>query len=282
MFRRILTPIVLFLSAILTAEAQSLQEMVPIPDDNGARPQILNGEPAERTDWPVTLRFQSGGGYCTSTIIGERVVITAAHCVDNAAKAKVLFNNAWTEVTCFHHQRYKGPSCHTATTTEEIAGCTADVALCRASQPFKLVSDSGVAIRLESINRDPALLQVNATVMLLGYGCLEPGGPITDTLQIGKATIKSISVPGASSDPMKTMQEYMVAQGGAAVCQGDSGGSAFNQLAAGARKIIGLNSRGNISTLSYLTSTSDKHILDFLESWGPTPICGVHSNAKGC
>jgi hypothetical protein len=154
--------------------------------------------------------------------------------------------------------------------------------LCRAEKPFKLVSDSNEIIRLESINSNPALVQVNGSVALLGYGCLNPGGPITETLQIGEARITSISKPGASRDPRNTMQEYIVAQGGSAVCQGDSGGSAFNKPGAGVRKVIGLNSRGNISTVSYLTSTSDKHILDFLKSWQATPICGIHSTAKGC
>jgi hypothetical protein len=267
---------------VLTAEAQSIQEMVPISLSDEASPEILNGRPAQRREWPVTLRFKSAGGHCTSTIVGERVVITAGHCVSNEAKARVLFNNAWTEVTCFHHKQYKGSSCLTAATPEEIAGCTADVALCRADQPFKLVSDSNETIRVESINSDPALVRVNGIVTLLGYGCLQPGGPITDTLQIGEATVTSISVPGASRDPQKTMQEYIVAQGGSAVCQGDSGGAAFDKPGFWVRKVIGLNSRGNISTVSYLTSTSDKHILDFLKSWEATPICGIHPTAKGC
>src|SRR5262249_9730269 len=122
MFRGVVFPLFFLFAAIACAEAQSLPEWVPIPDGDGGKPEILNGRPAERSAWPVTLQFQSAGAYCTGTIVGDQVLLTAAHCVDNGAKARVLFNNAWTDVTCVHHSSYKGPSCLTATTVGEIAG----------------------------------------------------------------------------------------------------------------------------------------------------------------
>jgi hypothetical protein len=123
---------------------------------------------------------------------------------------------------------------------------------------------------------------VGRSVLLLGFGCTVPGGDVSSVLQIGSSTIKSVSKVGASSDPAKTMEEYTIVAGDAAVCQGDSGGAAYIGTPDGPRKIIGVNSRGNISTTSYLTNVSDSHILAFLQSWKDTPICGIHSDAKGC
>jgi hypothetical protein len=256
--------------------------MKPIPNDGDLQIEVLGGKPAVKADWPLSLQFTSEGRNCTSTVVGERVLLTAAHCVAHGAKGGAKFNAAWTEITCFHHPDYKGPSCLTATTSEEIAGCTADVALCRAETPFSLTTDSGDNLRLEFINRDPANVKLSANVTLLGYGCLKSGGPISEILHVGKATIKSLPLPRASSSLKNALQEYLLAEGQHAICQGDSGGAAFDRDVRGLRKIIGINSRGNIFNLSYLTSTSDKHIVSFLESWRDTPICGIHENAKGC
>jgi hypothetical protein len=261
--------------------------MNEIPEDNELHLDILNGKPAKANDWPATLKFESAGGFCTSTIIGERVILTAAHCVPNQSKARVNFNNARSTVTCSHHPQYKGASCLTAASVQDIKGCTADIALCVADEPFRMTPPSGgAAIKFETINSDPALVKQGSPIVLLGYGCTMAGGPVSAILRIGDASVTSVSVPGASADPRNTMQEYIVAQGGGAVCQGDSGGAAFNTKTAQSRKVMAVNSRGNISTVSFLTSMSDPHINDFLKQWSGPPrnvqICGVTQNAQNC
>ena len=120
---------------------------------------------------------------------------------------------------------------------------------------------------------------------LLGFGCTEAGGGVSPILFVGQATVTSLSVPGASSNPANTMQEYIVAQGGPALCQGDSGGAAYNSPDP-SRKISGVNSRGNIATVSFLTRTSDPHNKDFFKSFSGPPnnveICGITPGAKNC
>jgi hypothetical protein len=266
--------------------------MTPVPESNDLQEEILNGKPAVARDWRATVQFESAGGFCTSTIVGEKVILTASHCVPNNSKARVLFNNTLVTVTCNHHSQYKGDSCLTAATWPQIAGCTADVALCVTDKDaegrdvlFPMELTSGEKIKFETVNTDPALVKKNDKVVLLGYGCTMAGGAVSAILRVGSATVTSTPVPGASANPDNTKQEFLIAEGGSAVCKGDSGGADFN-VAGANRKVIAVNSRGNLSSISYLTSTSDGHIVDFLKSWSGPPrnaeICGVTPGAKNC
>lgn len=289
---KVLVSLAILLSSVAGAVAQPPQEMVPIPTDNGVRPEILNGRPAVRAEWPVTVQFTSAGGECTSTLIGDRAVLTAAHCVDNKAKARILFNNAHVTVTCSHHPEYRGKSCLAAKSTTDIVGCTADVALCVPEDKdgkevrFSLRTFTGDKIKFESINRSSQAVKTGSTVTLLGFGCLQKGGPISEILYTGDAAIDSVAEPGASkANPTNVMKEYINALGGAAVCQGDSGGAAYNTSNLLGRVVIGVNSRGNISSRSYLTSVSDAHILNWFDTWSDknkAKICGLHDDAPGC
>src|SRR5437879_5474091 len=110
-----------FAVAFSVSAAGAQQFMKPIPETNDFEPEILNGKPAVASEWRATLQFESSGGFCTSTIIGEKVILTAGHCVANNAKALVVFNNKKLTVTCTHHTQYKGASCLTAVTVAQIA-----------------------------------------------------------------------------------------------------------------------------------------------------------------
>ena len=64
-----------FMVVAKVAQAQTL--MAPIPAGNQFQPELINAKPADPSVWPVNLQFQSAGGFCTSTIVGEKVVLTA-------------------------------------------------------------------------------------------------------------------------------------------------------------------------------------------------------------
>jgi secreted trypsin-like serine protease len=262
--------------------AQPVYEMAPIPESQQQDPlelQILRGKPAVQTDWPATLQFERNGAYCTSTIVGERVLLTAAHCVENGSKARAFIKGTWKDdITCYHPTQYSGPGCNGAASVEEIAGCTADIALCLADTPFE-------STRIEAINSDPNETKAGASLTLLGFGCTKRGGSLSKDLMIGFTKVTTTSVPGASSNPKNVLQEYVIAEGGAAVCSGDSGGAAYNSEDSAVRKIVGVGSRGNLSTTSYLTNVTDQHISDFLRSWSSSngaDICGISAGGKGC
>src|ERR1700752_1426925 len=195
--------VITFFLVLLATPTQAQTLMAPVPSGNQFQPELINGKPADPADWPVTLQFQSAGGFCTSAIIGERVVLTAGHCVPNQAKANVFYNNALTTITCHHHPQYKGASCLTAGTAEDIKGCTADVSLCVADKPFPS-QVAGQAVKFETINSDPNLLKKDGPIVLRGYGCTQAGGGVSPILRVGAASVTSLSVPGASANPPNT------------------------------------------------------------------------------
>jgi trypsin len=104
---------------------------------SGASPNIIGGQPADPTAWPATRWFNQS---CTSTIVGVRAVVTAAHCIGDGQSAAVELDNSTVMVVCNQHPDY-------------VSNDYADVALCLASSDLQA---SG--LKYESINVDSSLL----------------------------------------------------------------------------------------------------------------------------
>lgn len=220
------------------------------------KPALIGGRPANPADWPASVYISANGARCSATLIGERTLLSAAHCMKDGAT--VTFNVGPNRHTakCKHHQDYASDK-------------TADWALC-------LVNRVVSGVPFETVLTEQGIVKNRATMLLTGYGCTEKGGTGGNdgVFRIGEAKVSRL--PQSNHDT--------VLGSGAALCFGDSGGAGY-VFSGDKRRLFGVNSRGNIATTSYLASTFTGAFASFATSWAlvsNTKICGIHSDATGC
>ena len=221
--------------------------------------EVLNGaEPVSPDDWPATLIFLTEGGGCTSTLVGSKVILTAAHCIGNGETGTIVAGGEEVSVTCDHHPVYPVKS--------------ADFALC-------LITNGEItSIPFEVVGTALAHARMDDPVTLSGYGCLEDGGRDRSfgMLHVGTATVTETPV---------TDNLHTITGGGAALCFGDSGGPAYFDAGDGERLIIGVNSQGDVSMKSALATTATAQFVDWAFEWAKrndARICGLHVGTRGC
>lgn len=230
-----------------------------IEDNAGPQPVLIGGRVADPKDWPASMYADMGGARCTATVVGEKVLFIAAHCVASGGTASFRVGTENYTSKCTHSKDYAG-------------NATADYALCEIDRPV-------TAIPFENVNQNDELVKIGAEVLLTGFGCTQPGGGGGNDgkYRIGEARVTQ--VPSGTNNDIVTF--------GSALCYGDSGGPAFMYLDAQKTKRtqLSINSRGNIKDTSYLSSVSTTAGKRFIKAWSELTslkICGVHADAKGC
>lgn len=232
--------------------------------DPNAQPQILGGTLAERSSWPVTFVFEYYPSKpCSSTVVGQRVVLTAAHCVKDKAQGIVNINSTVIRSTCYRHPDYTD-------TSSELNKVSPDFALC-------LLDTSLTGSEFEIISIDSNLLKVTSEIRLLGFGCTSTsrGAQGFGTLYEGDAKVSDLPNNGS----------YYLTTTGDAACFGDSGGAAYVRYTNGKRFIVAVNSRSDIKQKTWLSATSPNGFHDWAKKWSEkhvVKICGLDPEAKGC
>jgi hypothetical protein len=219
---------------------------------NGEVEVLIGGVIAD----PNEFKASPWVGNCTSALVGERVLFTAAHCVSNGGTKSFSIGATRYNAKCAHHPEYKGNS-------------TADFAVCLVDK--KVEGDVPFEVVASAID-----YKVGDNFLLSGYGCLKWGGGLDGKYRIGRAKITKLP-SGKNYDT--------VTQGDVALCSGDSGGPAWFVYPDGSRKLVGVNSRSNTTTTSYLSSHATATAQSFYKSWASSngvKICGIHSDAVGC
>ena len=234
----------------------SIAALVPPP---GAEEVLIGGRIADTKDFPASFYAVRGVERCTSTMVGPRTLLTAAHCVDDGAMINLTLEAREYPGQCVHAPDYK-------------MNHTADWALC-------LMAQDVPSHPYETLNVDSHTLAVGVELLLSGFGCTRPrGGGNDGVYRIGEARV--IKLPSAT-------KHELVTRGEVALCYGDSGGPAFVFLDAGKTKRVqvAVNAQGNIHDTSYLAPLSAEAAKRFLYDWSrryDVWICGLHTEAPRC
>jgi hypothetical protein len=232
----------------------------------GANAALRGARTANPAEYTACFYSRSDQGDCTSTLVGPRVLLTAAHCVSD--KGEVILGRSgerWNGI-CTHAPEYA---------TNE----TADWALCLLDKPMP-------GVEYERISTDGGLLKEKDEIQLTGFGCTQADGSGGNdgTFRIGEAPIRRLPA-GDDHD--------IITQANTVVCPGDSGGPAFRYVDAvkGKRVQVSVNSRvsvtqdGTFGNTSYLSSLTTPAAARFIASWkqgNGVKICGVDSGVAGC
>lgn len=216
---------------------------------------LIGGQPAKPEDWPSSFASSQDGSGCTATLLGPQVLQLAAHCVGNGRTAVIKISGTSYSGTCTHHPSYRSDD-------------TADYALCKMDTVIDRPWYEKVA--------QSQIIQVGSKVTLAGCGCTQSGGGggAFGVFRTGESTVQTL--PTRNNDT--------VTKGGAALCFGDSGGSAF-YVDGQDRWVFGVNSRGNIRDTSYLSSVFTDTAKSWYKSWADSKsvkICGIHADAPKC
>jgi Trypsin len=224
-----------------------------LSDPTDLSPTLIGGTVADPADWPASPWV----GNCSSTLIGERTLMTAAHCVSNGGSKSFTIGSTRYTGSCTHHPSYRG-------------NATADWALCYLSQAVAGVKFESIATSAEaSCDRGDMFLWT-------GYGCQRWGGGIDGRFRVGQVA--------ATNCPSGTNYDT-ITRGSVALCSGDSGGGGYVLLAGGVRKVVGVNSRSNTTDTSYVSSVYTTSFRQWAETWGDgksTKICGIHADTTNC
>ena len=191
-------------------------------------PTLIGGTPAPAGEWPASVYASMNGARCTATVVGPRVLAIAAHCVSNGGTASFTVDGKRYSSTCTHSSDYRGNS-------------TADYSLC-------LINQEVTGIEYDSLLQDASKMKVGMTVKLTGYGCVRPGGGGGNDgiYRIGNAKVTRL--PSGNNNDVVTNANP------GALCFGDSGGPAVMTDDEGKRWVFGVNSRGDIASVSYLSA----------------------------
>jgi hypothetical protein len=233
-------------------KACNVSNTFPCLDPDDPKIVLIGGELADTKAWPNSLITNN----CSITVVGERVAVHAAHCVRNGGTVQFSKGGNRYSAKCEHHPDYRNNS-------------TADWALCKTDS----VVEGG---EYEILNTSKTNIKVGTTLTLSGYGCTKWGGGGFGKLRIGNAPV--VRIPSGSNHDIVT-------KGNVALCSGDSGGASFIQMQFGHRYLVGVNSRSNTTTTSYMPSWAQDAAVKWGLGWAQrndVKICGYHEDAKSC
>lgn len=199
LFFRAFLPALAGLALIAAAPAGAVIGGAPVPAGDAVAPQ--------------TVIITGGQGFCTGAVLGERLVLTAAHCVDGAGRLGVLiFGPGRVPIINEVADRRVHPAYRRA--DWQARRTAVDLAVIRTTRPI------GHGTRPATL-AGGALPAAGAPIRLVGFGPVAEG----DARSAGVLRSAALTVTGRPS----TYQVRLTGPGAQALgaCTGDSGGPVF-------------------------------------------------------
>lgn len=260
-------------------------ETEQLPDDSEGQgtPKIIGGEIADQKQYPAIFQARVAGSSCTWFLVGPKVLLSAAHCLQGATGHQIAVK-----------VRIRLPGVQSVLETQDCATAEAypadksqDWAACRFLTAVPVPVGANVA-GYEVLSQTP--VRRNDSIRLGGYGCVVANGAVSKVYVIGDATVSDgpprALLPGAFIDTPNAIE---LAATPAFLCEGDSGGPAFSyadDTDSITRRVVGLNVHTVIeSKTSFLASLSTEAAIAFLQNWSAKhdlQICGLDPATPDC
>jgi hypothetical protein len=265
----------------------------PTPFDQFLQP---NGkqEPMDQREWMATIKTvsQDSRFFCTATLIGPRVLLTAAHCTSHISEAVIDITPDARRLKCQAHPRFRPVG----------LGFQFDYALCLLDKDYpeavlpiaaadKAPSSVAIPVKFERLSLDPRDVKFSFSdsslryLLLAGFGCTKRDQTRADPKQnVLSAGFTRITAFG----PVRLTSGGRSMRDSAILCAGDSGGAAYRVRNPtdpfGERVIVAINSanivqNSQVGDFSYLPKTSAPAFVSFFWQWkramGNPMVCGV-------
>jgi trypsin len=189
--------------------------------------RIVGGEESKPYSRPyqVSIQSTSGSHFCGGSIIGDDLILTAAHCLEN-----VDGNNPDMQVRVGAHNLTDGSGqviqVATTYTHQEYPNLSKDVAVLKLAG--KVTDKNAQVIALADSAFFNAKVIAGTPMIVSGWGTLESGGQSPDKLHEVSVPYVTNEVCNQASAYNSQIQDTEIcggyAEGGKDSCQGDSGG----------------------------------------------------------
>lgn len=216
--------------------------------------KIVNGTPCgslNKSPVVVILKNMPDGrtGACTGTMLSPNKVLTAAHCLDDAASVEILFGTTTDKFAFVTASSWNiHPSFSRTTFSDDVGIVHSPVSLPVPNLPI-LTSTAP---------------KIGDKASIFGYGVAASGTPIDGRLRVGSMTIGGV-------DSGKIYAYFDASSSN--TCSGDSGGPLLLQVG-GQQTIVGTTSYGSsvncaVGELSAFMNLQSPSVQSFIRSVAP-------------
>ena len=272
--------------AVCLIGAGCAQAVDYIPEvDEPADQEIIHGSPGLPDEWPWQVQItRNGGHWCGGSLLSDRWVLTAAHCIDGVPTSSLAVRAGLSNIAA------PGPNVQTrsvlSTQTHpdwDSFALENDVGLIRLSSPVTFSK------HIQPIAIDSRTVPVGTKAYVTGWGQTAPGSLPSNTLLETMLPVVDTATCNTAGTLLGTVTDSMICMGyvggETGGCHGDSGGPLVvpgNAFSNGWRQ-IGVVSWG-VGT--YCSSYTVFSRLSVLAPWitgvvGTAPVLG-DVDGNGC